>query len=65
MKVTVHVNCVDFIIYDKRWPVYRSPGRAPLGEIGEAKKKSISNGESGEEGSVHRRDKRLNTQTAR
>ena len=64
MKVTVHVNSVDFIIYDKRWPVYRSSG-APLGKIGEAKKKSISNGESGEEGSVHRRDKRLNTQTAR
>ena len=35
--------------------------RAPLGKIGEArKKKTISNGESGEEGSVHRRDKRLN-----
>ena len=26
MKVTVHVNSVDFIIYDERWPVYRSSG---------------------------------------
>ena len=57
MKVTVHVNSVDFIIYDKRWPVYRSSGRSN-GESGEE-------GEEGEEGSVHRRDKRLNTQTAR
>ena len=58
MKVTVHVNSVDFIIYDKRWPVYRPPGPLRKNRRGQ-KKNTISNGESGEEGSVHRRDKRL------
>ena len=50
MKVTVHVNSVDFIIYDKRWPVYKSPGRAPLGEIGEAQKNLLATENQGRRG---------------